>query len=418
MANRTHADLTSHDTFAAGFPYETFQRMRDENPCEWVEETDGGHGFWAITRYDDIKEMNRKPEVFSSAQGIRLEEQSTEEFEARKTFQETDPPIHTRQRMMLHRAFSRKMIAKYEDLVRSLANDVVTSAIVNLELDVVKEIARKLPMRMLGRVLGTPDEDGEWLVDKGDELIANSDPEFTSHVVDQVDTDEYRFMPFRSPAGKDIYDYAKQQMVQRLHTKMDDILGLLLEPNKDGETLSELEFKNFFALAVAAGNDTTRYTLAFSMYHLANNQALFNDLKGSDDDDPLWDSAVEEFIRFASPTLHFRRTAVQDYELHGKTIKTGDKVVFWFSSGNFDERQFDQPQEIDIRRSPNQHMAFGQGGPHACLGMWLARLEVKVTLQELLKRVDSMTQIEPEEFLRSNFIRGIKHLKLRITTAA
>jgi len=418
MANSTHADLTSHDTFAAGFPYETFQRMRDENPCAWIDETDGGKGFWAITRYDDIKEMNRNPQIFSSAQGIRLEEQSTEEFEARKTFQETDPPIHTRQRMMLHRAFSRKMIAKYEDLVRSLAHDVVTTAIVNLELDVVKEIARKLPMRMLGRVLGTPDEDGEWLVDKGDELIANSDPEFTSHVIDQVDTDEYRFMPFRSPAGKDIYDYAKQQMVHRLHTRMDDILGLLLEPNKDGETLSELEFKNFFALAVAAGNDTTRYSLAFSMYHLANNQTLFNDLKGTDDDDPLWDSAVEEFIRFASPTLHFRRTAVQDYELHGQTIKTGDKVVFWFSSGNFDERQFDQPKEIDIRRSPNQHMAFGQGGPHACLGMWLARLEVKVTLQELLKQVDSMVQIEPEEFLRSNFIRGIKHLKLRISTAA
>ena len=418
MANSTHADLTSHDTFAAGFPYETFQRMRDKDPCAWIDETDGGKGFWAITRYDDIKEMNRNPQIFSSAQGIRLEEQSTEEFEARKTFQETDPPVHTRQRMMLHRAFSRKMIAQYEDLVRSLAHDVVTTAIVNLELDVVKEIARKLPMRMLGRVLGTPDEDGEWLVDKGDELIAISDPEFTSHVIDQVDTDEYRFMPFRSPAGKDIYDYAKQQMVHRLHTKMDDILGLLLEPNKDGETLSELEFKNFFALAVAAGNDTTRYSLAFSMYHLANNQTLFNDLKGTNDDDPLWDSAVEEFIRFASPTLHFRRTAVQDYKLHGKTIKTGDKVVFWFSSGNFDERQFDQPKEIDIRRSPNQHMSFGQGGPHACLGMWLARLEVKVTLQELLKQVDSMVQIEPEEFLRSNFIRGIKHLKLRISTAA
>jgi hypothetical protein len=418
MNDNKYADLTSHDTFAAGFPFATFARMRDEDPCAWVKETDGGHGFWAITRYDDIKELNAQPEIFSSAQGIRLEEQTPEEFEARKTFQETDPPIHTRQRMLLHRAFSRKMIAKYEDLVRELANDVVTTAVVNKELDVVKQIARKLPMRMLGRVLGTPDEDGEWLVDRGDALIANSDPEFTSHVIDKVNTDEYRFMPFRSPAGKDIYDYAKQQMVQRLHTKMDDILGLLLEPNKDGEVLSELEFKNFFALAVAAGNDTTRYSLAFSMYHLANNQSLFSDLKGTPDDDPLWDTAVEEFIRFASPTLHFRRTAVQDYELHGKSIKKGDKVVFWFSSGNFDERQFDQPIDIDIRRSPNQHMAFGQGGPHACLGMWLARLEVKVTLQELLKQVDSMSQIEPEAYLRSNFIRGIKHLKLRITTVA
>ena len=418
MKNNPHADLTSHDTFAAGFPAATFQRMRDEDPCAWIEETDGGHGFWAITRYDDIKELNRLPEVFSSAQGIRIEEQSPAEYEARKTFQETDPPVHTRQRMLLHRAFSRKMISKYEQLVRDLAFDVVTNATRNKEMDIVKQIARKLPMRMLGRVLGTPDEDGEWLVDKGDELIANSDPEYTSHVIDKVNTDEYRFMPFRSPAGKDIYDYAKDQMVQRLHTKMDDILGLLLEPNKDGESLSELEFKNFFALAVAAGNDTTRYSLAFSMYHLANNKSLFNELKNTADDNPVWDTAVEEFIRFASPTLHFRRTAIQDYELHGKSIKAGDKVVLWFASGNFDERQFSQPESIDIHRSPNQHMAFGQGGPHACLGMWLARLEVKVTLQELLKQVSSMEQIEPEDFLRSNFIRGIKHLQVRIETTA
>lgn len=408
-----HADLTSHDTFTKGFPYNTFKRLRDEDPCAWIDETDGGKGFWAITRYADIKELNRQPQIFSSAKGIRLEEQTEEEYLARRTFQETDPPEHTRQRMILHRAFSQKMIAKYEDLVRELASDVCDAALINNEVDVVKQIARKLPMRMLGRVLGTPDEDGDWLVDKGDELIANSDPDFTDHVIDQVDTDEYRFMPFRSPAGKDIYDYAKKEMVKRMHTKMDDVLALLLEPNKDGDTLTELEFKNFFALAVAAGNDTTRYSLAMSMFHLATQPDVFIQLHGKADDDPIWDTAVEEFIRYAAPTLHFRRTALQDYELHGKQIKAGDKVVLWFTSGNFDERQFEDPMAINVKRSPNQHMAFGQGGPHACLGMWLARLEVKVTLQELLKRVSSMEQIEAEKYLRSNFIRGIKSLMIR-----
>lgn len=418
MNHDAYADLTSHDTFTQGFPAATFKRLRDEDPCAWIEETDGGKGFWAITRYEDIKELNRKPHIFSSAKGIRLEEQSEEEYMARRTFQETDPPEHTRQRMILHRAFSHKMIAKYEDLVRELACDVCDTALQGNQVDVVKEIARKLPMRMLGRVLGTPDEDGEWLVDKGDELIANSDPDFTEHVIDQVDTDEYRLMPFRSPAGKDIYDYAKKQMLERLHTKMDDVLSLLLEPNKDGDVLSELEFKNFFALAVAAGNDTTRYSLAMSMYHLSNQPELINQLKGKADDDPIWDTAVEEFIRYAAPTLHFRRTAMEDYPLHGKTIKAGDKVVLWFTSGNFDERQFDTPENINITRSPNQHMAFGQGGPHACLGMWLARLEVKVTLQELLRRVDTMEQAAPEKYLRSNFIRGIKSLVVRFDKAA
>ena len=418
MNHDAYADLTSHDTFSKGFPTATFKRLRDEDPCAWIDETDGGKGFWAITRYEDIKELNRKPHIFSSAKGIRLEEQSEEEYMARRTFQETDPPEHTRHRMILHRAFSQKMIAKYEDLVRELASDVCETALQDNQVDVVKEIARKLPMRMLGRVLGTPDEDGDWLVDKGDELIANSDPDFTEHVIDQVDTDEYRLMPFRSPAGKEIYDYAKKQMVERLHTKMDDVLSLLLEPNKDGDVLSELEFKNFFALAVAAGNDTTRYSLAMSMYHLANQPELLNQLKGKANDDPIWDTAVEEFIRFAAPTLHFRRTALEDYELHGKTIKAGDKVVLWFTSGNFDERQFDAPNSINITRSPNQHMAFGQGGPHACLGMWLARLEVKVTLQELLRRVDTMEQATPEKYLRSNFIRGINSLMVRFDKAA
>ena len=161
MNHDAYADLTSHETFTKGFPAATFKRLRDEDPCAWIEETDGGKGFWAITRYEDIKELNRKPHIFSSAKGIRLEEQSEEEYMARRTFQETDPPEHTRHRMILHRAFSQKMIAKYEDLVRELASDVCETALQDNQVDVVKEIARKLPMRMLGRALGTPDEDGD-----------------------------------------------------------------------------------------------------------------------------------------------------------------------------------------------------------------------------------------------------------------
>ncbi len=411
------ADITSHDTFEKGFPHMAFKRMRDDDPCAWVDEKDGGKGFWAVTRYNDIREVNGLPKIFSSAQGIRLEEQSKEEFEARKTFQETDPPIHTRQRMMFHRGFTRKLVSTYEPLIREICNDILNDAVDLSEVDATKEIAKKLPMRMLGRVVGTPDEDAEWLVSRGDAMIANSDPDFTDHVIDKVDTDEYRFLPFRSPAGKEIYDYGEKQKKLRENHNMGDVMSMLLQPDKQGDKLSDLEFKNFFALMVAAGNDTTRYTMASSMHALANNPYIFDYLKSAPDDAPIWLSATEEFIRWASPTMHFRRTATEDYKLHNKKIKEGDKVAIWFTSGNYDERKFSNPFSFDLERENNQHIAFGQGGPHTCLGMWLARLEVRVAMQELLKRVLKIEQIGPEKYLRSNFIRGIKNLPVRLTSA-
>lgn len=410
-----NADITSHDTFEAGFPHAAFKRMRNEDPCAWIKESDGGHGFWSISRYEDIHELNSQPNIFSSAQGIRLEEQTKEEFEARKTFQETDPPEHSHQRMMFHRGFTRKLVGTYEPVIREICNDILVEAIDKGEINATHEIAKKLPMRMLGRVVGTPDEDAEWLVSKGDAMIANTDPEFTDHVVDKVDTDEYRFLPFRSPAGKEIYDYGQKQREMREGNDMGDVLSMLLQRNKKGDVLSDLQFKNFFALMVAAGNDTTRYTMAFSMHALANNPYIFNQLKGVADDAPIWDSVTEEFIRWASPTMHFRRTATEDYQLHDKLIKRGDKIALWFTSGNYDERKFETPFQFDLERKNNQHIAFGQGGPHACLGMWLARLEVKIAMQELLKRVSKMEQIGPVRYLRSNFIRGLKDLPLRLT---
>ena len=345
-----NADITSHDTFEKGFPHLAFKRMRDEDPCAWIDESDGGSGFWSVTRYKDIKEVNGLPKIFSSAQGIRLEEQSKEEFEARKTFQETDPPVHTRQRMMFHRGFTRKLITTYEPMIRDICNDIINEAVDLGEVDATKQIARKLPMRMLGRVVGTPDEDAEWLVSRGDSMIANSDPDFTDYVIDKVDTDEYRFLPFRSPAGKEIYDYGLKQKRLREDHDMGDVMSMLLQPNKQGDKVSDLEFKNFFALMVAAGNDTTRYSMASSMHAIANNPYIFDCLKSAPDDAPVWASATEEFIRWASPTMHFRRTAMEDYELHGKQIREGDKVAIWFTSGNYDERKFLDPYSLILER--------------------------------------------------------------------
>ncbi len=408
------ANLVSHDTYLAGAPHATFQRLRRYDPVAWIDETDGA-GFWAITRYQDILDISRQYDTYTSRQGIRLEEMSPDENEARRTIMEMDPPEHTRLRRLVSKVFTRRMVESYAAQIRALAVDVVDAAIQRDEFDAVIEVARELPMRMLGRLLGTPDADGDHLVELGDALLGNSDPEFTQHVVDLVDTDEFRLMPFRSPAGLELFAYAKEQAEQRRRCPADDVIGKLLEPTRDGEPLTEREFMNFFTLMVAAGNDTTRYTMAGTMKALIEYPDRFVHLRGLPDDHPAWVLAADELLRWTSVTTHFRRTATHDVQLRNRHIRAGDKVVVFFISGNFDDDQFDDPYRLDLLRDPNDHMTFGRGGPHLCLGAWLARMELRLLLQEWVRRVASVEQAGPEEYLRSNFIAGIKHLPIRIT---
>ncbi|MFC3118591.1 cytochrome P450 [Jhaorihella thermophila] len=409
-----HADLTSHDTFLNGPPHNTFARLRREDPLHWTEYPQG-QDFWSVTRHADILEMNRNTEVFSSARGIRMEDQSYEEYLARRTFQETDPPEHTRTRMKLVRAFSKTVMAQYEEDIRALCDTILDQALEKETFDATKEIARQLPMRMLGRVVGLPDEDLPWLVEKGDALIANTDPDFTSHVLDKMDTDEFRMMPFNSPAGAELYAYAKELMARKEREgDTSGVLHLIREPAKDGSVISDTEFRNFFCLLVAAGNDTTRYSIAAGIQALCHQPELLGQMQEGGD---IWETAPDEIIRWATPALYFRRTATRDFEMHGKTIRAGDKVLYWFASANRDETVFDDPFRVNLRRSPNRHLSFGQGGPHVCLGMWLARLEVRVLFQELVKRIRSIEPAGPHRFLRSNFVGGIKELPVTVRLA-
>ncbi len=409
-----YADLTSHDTFAQGAPHNTFARLRREDPLHWTEYKDG-QDFWSVTRHADIAEMNKNTAVFSSARGIRMEDQSHEEYMARRTFQETDPPEHTRVRMLLMPAFSRTVMAQYEEDIRQLCDEILDAALDKGSFDATREIARQLPMRMLGRVVGLPDADLPWLVEKGDALIANTDPDFTTHVLDKMDTDAFRMMPFNSPAGAELYAYAKELMAQKEASgDTSGVLNLIRQPAKDGSVISETEFRNFFCLLVAAGNDTTRYSIAAGIQALCHQPELLGQMQEGGD---IWDTAPDEIIRWATPALYFRRTALRDYEMHGKTIKAGDKVLYWFSSANRDEAVFDDPFRVNLYRSPNRHVSFGQGGPHVCLGMWLARLEVRVLFQELAKRLKSIEPAGPHKFLRSNFVGGIKELPVTVTLA-
>ncbi|MFZ2100418.1 MAG: cytochrome P450 [Oricola sp.] len=409
-----HADLTSHDTFTEGPPHNTFARLRREDPLHWTEWS-GGESFWSVTRHADILAMNGNPAVFSSARGIRMEDQSYEEYLARRTFQETDAPEHMKTRIKVAKAFSKPVIAQFEEDIRALCDEILDQALPLGTFDATKEIARQLPMRMLGRIIGTPDEDLPWLVEKGDALIANTDPDFTDHVLDRMETDEFRMMPFNSPAGADLYAYAKDLMAKKAAAgDTEGVLHLILKPGPDGETISETEFRNFFCLLVAAGNDTTRYSIAAGLEALCHQPELLGQMQS---DPSVWETAPDEIIRWATPALYFRRTATQDFETHGKTIREGDKVLLWFASGNRDEEAFEEPFRVNLYRTPNRHVSFGQGGPHVCLGMWLARLEVRVLFQELARRIKSIEPAGPHKFLRSNFVGGIKNLPVTVEMA-
>jgi len=407
------ADLSSHDTFEQGAPHNTFKRLRDEDPVSWTDYADG-ENYWSITRHADMMEMNRNTSVFSSARGIRMEDQSYEEYLARRTFQETDAPEHTRTRIKVAKAFSKPVIAKFDEEIGLLCDEILEEALSVDSFDATKTIARELPMRMLGRILGLPEKDLPWLVEKGDALIANTDPDFTDHVLDKMKTDEFRMMPFNSPAGAELFLYAKDLMKQKEAAgDTEGVLHMILQPDKDGNTITEEEFRNFFCLLVAAGNDTTRYSIAAGIQAMCHQPELLAQMQTGD----IWSTAPDEIIRWATPALYFRRTAMQDYEAHGKTIREGDKVLFWWSSGNRDETAFDDPMRVNLLRENNRHVSFGQGGPHVCLGMWLARLEVRVLFQKLAKRLSHIEADGEHKFLRSNFVGGIKSLPVRIKRA-
>ncbi len=412
------ADLSNPDAFTSGVPHATFRHLRDNDPIHWTPESDGGRGFWSATRYADVLAVSRDPETFSAAQGIRIEDMTPDETAARTTMMETDAPEHTRFRRLVSKPFNRREVWTYELGLRAIAKQVVDQMSGTTSFDFVGEIARELPMRMLGQLLGVDQADGPWLVERGDMLLGNTDPDYTSHPVGLVDTEEFRLMPFRSPAGYELFKYAEEQARIRRAAPTDDVISDLLGQPPVGEPLTDLEFKNFFTLLVAAGNDTTRYTMAAGLKALIERPQQLAELRDSIGNNPkLMDSAVEEILRWGTVTMHFRRTSTRDVEMHGRTIKAGDKVVMWFMGADYDERQFPEPYHFDIHRTPNDHCAFGRLSPHLCLGAHLARLEIRVLLDELLPRLADVAITGEMPILRSNFIAGIKQIPVTVTWA-
>jgi cytochrome P450 len=261
--------------------------------------------------------------------------------------------------------------------------------------------------------MGLPGSELDRFIDLGDRLIANTDPAVTDVVWGRDDTDAYRLYPFRSPYGKQLWDLGREVVKEKLREPGDDLLSTLLAAEVDGDRLTETDLDNFFSIMVIAGNETTRIAIAQGVLAFIEHQDQWDRLAA--EPDALASPAADEVIRWTCPTHFMRRTATRDTELGGADIKEGDKVILWYVSGNRDEAEFQNPDTFDVGRAPNRHLSFGRGGPHLCLGAHLAKLEVRVVLAALARRVTRFELTGPPQRIRSNFTNGLRELPVRIT---
>jgi cytochrome P450 len=412
--DRSQIDLVNPDNYVERIPFEWFDELRRDAPVVWHDEPGGNKGFWAVTRYDDLVAVHMDWETYSSERGaVGLEELEPDQLEIRKTMLETDPPRHRELRNVCNKRFSARGVGAYEDFIREVANSVLDRALEREEFDFVSEISRELPIRFLCAIFTVPQDDAPMLIRWGDAMIGNQDPEFSAAVVDQVDTEAFKYLPFRSPTAHDVFAYADRQRDLRLEEPQDDVITALTVAQREG-VLTEREYENYFSLLMIAGNETTRHTISHGMQALIEHP---DQLRKLQDDPSLIPVAVEEILRWATPVMHFRRTATRDTELRGRKIREGDKVVTWYISANRDVDPFPDPYRFDVERRPNEHVTFGPGGPHFCLGAHLAKLETKVLFQELLPRLRSIELTGPAVRMRSNFVNGIKRLPVRVALA-
>jgi cholest-4-en-3-one 26-monooxygenase len=399
-------DLLDPDRFQRGEHHEMFRVLRNTDPgIHWFDEPDGP-GFWAVTRIEHLREVNRNPELYSSNEGgtqLHDRDMSRPQSQMSKEFLmlDMDPPKHTRYRKLVNRGFTPRMIALLEPYLENRTKVIVDAVCEKGECDFVTDIAGELPLQAIAEMMGVPMEDRKKIFDWTNRMIGASDPEFVAED-GQVDG-----------AFVELYAYSHQLQTDRRDKPAQDIVTTLLNASIDGDQLSEVEFDMFFLLLSVAGNETTRNSIAHGMHAFMTHPEQWERFRS--DPDRYLDTAIEEILRWATPVLHFRRTAMADTTLGGVDIRKGDKLVMWHISANRDERAFDDPYRFDMERDPNDHIAFGGGGPHFCLGANLARMEMMLMFREIAERLPDISMAGPPQYLRSNFIGGVKHLPVRFS---
>jgi len=360
-----------------------------------------GPGYYALVRYADVAEASRYPDVFCSGKGatniVDLPAEFNEYFGSMINM---DDPRHARLRRIVSRAFSPRMIAKFEVDVRRAATTVVDDLLNTGPCDFVPHVSARLPLKIICDMMGVPDDHYEMVLANTNIILSGSDPEFLSEDLDVAVTKILG-------AGQALAELVTGLAASRAQAPGEDLVSALVTANIDGELLTSAELASFFILLVVAGNETTRTALSHALMLLTEfpeqRALLLGDLEAR------LEGAVEEIVRHASPVIFMRRTLTRDYTMNGQDYRKGDKVVLFYYAANRDEAEFADPERFDITRSPNPHLGFGGAGPHFCLGAHLARRELTVMLRELLTRVPDITAGPPDRLL-SSFVNGIKRL--------
>ncbi len=397
------------DTWAQGVPHTQLAYLRDHAPVFWHEQPAGdGDGFWAVTKYDDVKAVSHDWETYSSELGGVFVKDATPDALAtiRLTMLAMDPPKHHRYRKLVNRGFTPRMIRRLHDAVADRARSIVDEICEKGEIDFVEEVAVEMPAQVICDMIGVPAEDRAQIVEWTNTMVGFDDPFWQNSPEDG------------ELAAAQIYAYCDGLVEERRHHPTEDVLSVLVHAEVDGERLTREELNMFFVMLCVAGNETTRNLLSHSLMVLDRFRDQRVELIDHRDDDELWRSATEEMLRWGCSIGNFRRTVTRPTELRGVPIEAGQKVVTYYVSANYDEDVFDRASAFDIRRDPNEHVTFGGGGVHHCLGANLARLEISEMMREFVSRCPDYEMTETPLRMRSDFIVGVNRMPIAFTPSA
>ena len=422
-------------TYADGVPYELIAEMRSQASIHWVEEPavmgwSEGPGYWAVLSHESVKRVLREPTLFSSHMGAtQIRDPGTADMLSfvQRMMLNQDPPEHTRLRRLLTKSFTPRAISKLEVSIRSRAMEIVDRIVNQGSADFSSEIAAELPLMTLAEIMGVPEQDRMLLFDWSNRVIGYQDTEYSSSdqfdpatgtemarkarsIRDNIGRDVNGQMPDpRSREGlADMYFYAGELAEYRRRHPGEDVVSTLLATADEEGAITTAEFETMFFLFAVAGNETLRNGIPGGMLALLENPGQLQKLLS---EPHLLPSAIEEMLRFAPPVIHFRRTATDNVELDGVNIRAGEKVVVYHAAANRDPKIFNDPDNFDIERSPNEHLTFG-AGPHFCLGAHLARSQLIAIDEQVLTRLPGIALNGKPEYLVSNFQNGLKHLPI------
>ena len=403
MAGCPHFDLTAPETYTGGVPREVFKYLRNEEPLYWHDDPETSTGFWAVTKQKDLDFISKSPLLLSSAEKSALPFESDPErvILMRQQLINMDPPQHLKYRRLVRNAFTPKKVDGYEPRFRQVARDIVTRAIVGGECEFVEDIAAELPLIAICELMGVPIDRRQHLFELTNTMLGMSDPELTTTQEDG------------ETAMAEMFFLAHELAEAHRDNPQDDIVHVLLNGTVEDEPLTDEEFCHFFLMLMVAGNETTRTVTSQGMRLLMEHPEQYQQLVDNPD---LLEGAIEEVLRFDPAVMCFRRTAMQDVEVSGQLIKKGDKINLYYAAVNADEDVFSDGDIFDITRAQredvkNSHRAFGVG-EHFCMGSHLARLELRVVFEEILKRIRNPRLTGEVNWLRSSFIHGIKKMPI------